>query len=468
AVRTEGGMCCVTTEKMERDAQDSGTWRPGDTERRVIPGDERRREVKRQLYAVLSRETGIGFPWGSLTGVRPTQIVVQEWERALLGMSPEQARRGGRSDQAQRVCGEVIGRLIRDWYVSEPKAELAFETALAEQRVLSAFLDNPHRSVVYVGLPFCPSRCSYCSFIAQDARRHRESLEPYVDAVIEEARGVFSRGFHGEAAAVYFGGGTPTSLPPPLFKRYVEGVLETIPLAPGAELTMEAGRPDTIDAEKLEVIRENRFTRLCINPQTMHDETLKAIGRGHSAGDTVKAFSLARAIGFDDINMDLIAGLPGENAEDLLRSVRWLLELAPESITLHTLAVKRGSGLIARGVPHALFHPDEALIGAVETAHALLRQSGYAPYYLYRQKNCRSGLENTGFARDGYASLYNVAMMSDRVPVIGLGSGSTSKAVSGRQTSRVCNPKDLLVYIQRVREQIARKRALFHMEDVSR
>ena len=283
-----------------------------------------------------------------------------------------------------------------------------------------------------------------------------------MDAVIEDARGVFSRGFHGEAAAVYFGGGTPTSLPPSLFKRYVEGVLETIPLAPGAELTMEAGRPDTIDAEKLEVIRDNRFTRLCINPQTMHDETLKAIGRGHSAGDTVKAFSLARAMGFDDINMDLIAGLPGENTEDLLRSVRWLLELTPESITLHTLAVKRGSGLIARGVPYALFHPDEALIGAVETAHALLRQSGYAPYYLYRQKNCRSGLENTGFARDGYASLYNVAMMSDR------GSGDRPRqridieAVSGRQTSRVSQPEGSACLHTARREQIARKRAASH------
>ena len=254
--------------------------------------------------------------------------------------------------------------------------------------------------VVYVGLPFCPSRCAYCSFIARDAGRYAELLEPYVDAVIREARMTFSRGFKGEVAAVYFGGGTPTSLPAPLFERYLSGVLKSIPLMSDAELTMEAGRPDTIDEEKLSIIRDKKFDRLCINPQTMRDETLRMIGRAHTVEETLRAFELARAMGFRDINMDLIAGLPGEGATELLESIVRIAKLAPESITLHTLAVKRGSALIEDGVPHVLFYPDEALIDAVEQSHDCLRTHGYAPYYLYRQRNCRSGLENTGFARE--------------------------------------------------------------------
>ncbi len=469
----EGSRLIITTTKFTEDALDDTRWIARDSITYEVANSEWRREAKRQLYVILSRETRLSFPWGALTGVRPTQIACQEIERA--------AQR--ESDSQRAWYGEAFDRLTRYWQLSEQKAALVIETALAEQRILASLAyprpnvtatsecnrgliqgtDNIYPFVVYVGLPFCPSRCAYCSFIARDAGRHAELLEPYVEAVVREVEMTFSRGFKGDIAAVYFGGGTPTSLPAPLFERYLDGVLKSIPLEADAELTMEAGRPDTIDQEKLEIIRDKKFRRLCINPQTMRDETLRAIGRGHAVEDTLKAYKLARAMGFRDINMDLIAGLPGEGADDLLESINEIVRLAPESVTLHTLAVKRGSSLIEDGVPHAVFHPDEALIDAVEQSHDLLRAHGYAPYYLYRQRNCRSGLENTGFARDGYASVYNVAMMSDAVPVIGFGSGSTSKAIRGRQASRVHNPKDLSVYISRLEEQVGKKRALFNL-----
>ncbi|HHW93327.1 MAG TPA: coproporphyrinogen dehydrogenase HemZ [Clostridiaceae bacterium] len=472
---SEGADLVITTTKFTEDVHDNTRWVACDSITYNISKDEWRREAKRQLYVILSRETGLYFPWGALTGIRPTQIACQEIERV--------AREAAGTLREVRY-DDVYERMTRYWHLSEQKAKLVIETAIAEQRLLASlahpksngaiehrdesFLirseDTAYPFVVYVGLPFCPSRCAYCSFIARDAERHARLLEPYVEAVIREVEMTFSYGFTGEVAAVYFGGGTPTSLPAPLFERYLEGVLQSIPLTSDAELTMEAGRPDTIDEEKLTIIRDNKFQRLCINPQTMRDETLKAIGRAHTVKETLKAYDLARAMGFRDINMDLIAGLPGEGAAELLESVAQITKLAPESVTLHTLAVKRGSALIEDCVPHAVFHPDEALLDAVERSHSLLRAHGYTPYYLYRQRNCRSGLENTGFAQEGYASIYNVAMMSDAVPVIGFGSGSTSKAIRGRQAKRVHNPKDLSVYINRVEEQVEKKRALFTLQ----
>ncbi|NLB27815.1 MAG: coproporphyrinogen dehydrogenase HemZ [Clostridiaceae bacterium] len=407
----------------------------------TIPLHEIRRVLKRQLYIILSRATGMTFPWGSLTGVRPTQVAL------------DLVRRSGAA-KARRD-------LIDYWQLTESKAGLAVETAIAEERQLGSLGAN--EAILYVGLPFCPGRCHYCSFITRDAHKQQASLGRYVDAVVREAEGVFDHDFPFKIAAVYYGGGTPTSLPLSLFRPYLEDVLATAPLKENAELTMEAGRPDTIDRDKLELIRSSGFHKLCINPQTMREETLRSIGRHHTVGDTVAAFRLARSMGFADINMDLIAGLPGEDADDLLDSLCQVMGLEPESITLHTLAVKRGSYLDRLFADRQALLPDPALMEAVERAHDLLGRNGYRPYYLYKQKNCRSGLENTGFTR-AEGSLYNVAMMSDQVPVVGLGSGSTSKVILERTAKRVHNPKDLLVYMDRVQEQIGKKRALFLSE----
>lgn len=409
-----------------------------------VPVDSVRRELKRQLYVLLERITDIHFPWGSLTGVRPTQLVEQIMTRES---SPDKAQ----------------AELVETWKVSPAKAELAVRTFLSEQRVLE--LLPPAAPLIYAGIPFCPSRCAYCSFISQDAHRRKDQLEPYVEALLEEARQVFAA-LTAKAAAFYLGGGTPTSLPEPLLERLLTGLKQVLPLARDAEITVEAGRPDTLTVNNLRLLREFGATRICINPQTFHERTLQAIGRHHSVGQIHEAMAMARAAGFDHINMDLIAGLPGESPEDFAGSLDQLLALEPESVTIHTLSVKRSSRLAQEldrsgQASLAINQPDPALMAMVDRAQDRLLATGRYPYYLYRQKDVAGGLENVGFALPGHECRYNVGMMSDRLPVIGLGSGAITKQVAGRKVSRVPNDKDIAHYIQRLDELIARKLQLF-------
>lgn len=422
----------------------AGVGPPAQAVSRRCPPGGIRRELKRQLYCVLEQQTGIAFPWGSLTGVRPTQIA---WE------------------VRQRTGSLALARnqLVAEWRLQPAKADLALVTAQAEADVLARIPAGS--ALVYVGIPFCPSRCAYCSFIAQDAQHRAGLLDPYVDAVIAEARQVFSR-LELPLAALYLGGGTPTSLSDTQFARLLAGLRRYVPLLPGAEITVEAGRPDTITSEKLRLIRNFGATRLCINPQTLHDRTLQRIGRRHTTAQTLAAMQLARAAGFGHINMDLIAGLPGETAADFSDSLAGLLDLAPESITVHTLAIKRSSQLsqavrTAADSGPQIHRPDADLAVEVSQARQTLAAAGYEPYYLYRQKDVAGGLENVGYARLGQACLYNVGMMSDQVSVIGLGSGAMTKHVAGRKVTRAPNAKDIANYISRLDELVERKLALF-------
>ncbi len=409
----------------------------------VSPADVRR-ELKRQLYMMLEKVTDTRFPWGSLTGVRPTQIVEQIL--AIKG-SVEDTR----------------ADLIERWRLSPAKADLAIRTSLSEQRVLSHL--PPDEPLIYAGIPFCPSRCSYCSFIAQDAHHREAWLSPYVDAMLEEARRVFSI-LPVKSHAFYLGGGTPTSLPADLLQKLLTGLKAVLPLHAGAEITVEAGRPDTITAEKLAILREFGATRICINPQTFNQKTLDRIGRRHSVEQIFTAMDLARRAGFDHINMDLIAGLPGESPEDFAYSIEKLLSLKPESATIHTLAVKRSSRFAQEMKPEelqslAINKPDSVLIEMVALAQDRLIEAELFPYYLYRQKDVASGLENVGFSRIGDECLYNVGMMSDRLAVIGLGSGAITKRVDGRKVTRAPNDKDIAHYIARLDELVTRKTSLF-------
>jgi len=409
----------------------------------TLPEKLQRREIKRQLYRQLSELTGYQFPWGSLTGIRPTQVAAE----------------------ALRACpsiGEAREMLTSHYFVSPDRADLALQTARAEESLLSRIPTGS--AMVYLGVPFCPTRCAYCSFIAQDAVHKAKLLGPYVDAVISETTVFFNQPGHElPISAVYVGGGTPTSLPADLFARFLQGTLNRLPLLPGAEITVEAGRPDTITAEKLQIIQNNKTTRLCINPQTFHDATLERIGRRHTTRQTVEAFKLARSMGFQSINMDLIAGLPGETPEDFADSLDQALALAPDSITVHTLALKRSSRLqqerLTTGNHHGL--PDPALADMLNKARQKLADAGLLPYYLYRQKDVAGGLENTGFARPGEGSIYNVGMMSDRCSIIGLGSGAMSKKVTGTRVERLGNPRDIADYIRRINELAEKKAALF-------
>lgn len=398
-----------------------------------------RRELKRQLYIFLEKLSGIHWPWGSLTGIRPTQVARDLWLE------------NGKDREA------AIEELCETWRVSPEKAKLGLETALAEDRILRTI---PHdQMMVYAGVPFCPGRCSYCSFICRDAGRQAEQLHEYAKAMVHEAETVFSD-WQPEVSAFYMGGGTPTSFNDQDFAYVLEHILDSLNLVDGAEITVEAGRPDTINEEKLRVMKDLGVTRLCINPQSLNDETLIRVGRFHDTKLFYDVFALARKMGFDDINCDLILGLPGENTEDFARTVEHLLAIEPDSITIHTLALKRSARLEEEDKEHylPLRFPDSALQEALGRAQHRLREEGYDPYYLYRQKNVRGGLENTGFARDGKICIYNVGMMSDEISIVGLGSGSSSKRVTGRRVERMHNSKDLKDYSQRVEELSAKKR----------
>lgn len=398
-----------------------------------------RREIKRQLYQILSQWTGCNFPWGSLTGIRPTQVAAE-----CLAQTPD-------LEAARRI-------LTEHWFVSAEKADLALKTAFTEQRLLAQMAEEA--LLVYIGIPFCPSRCSYCSFITCDALGHASLLDPYVEAVIQEAENFFAA-VRQPVAALYIGGGTPTSLSAVQLQRLLQRVLPQISLLPDAELTVEAGRPDTIDAEKLAVLRAAGITRICINPQTFQEKTLTRVGRHHTVRQFVEAWQLARSMGFGQINADLIAGLPGEAPEDLADSVQKLLALEPTGVTLHALALKRSSALCAESDGQSELQPQPAWDAMLALLRRQLAEAGLHPYYLYRQKQALGGLENTGFARTDSACHYNVGMMSDQRPVIGIGSGSMSKRLTGGRLERLQNPRNIAVYLERIDDLAQRKAAWF-------
>ncbi|MDW7659374.1 MAG: coproporphyrinogen dehydrogenase HemZ [Bacillota bacterium] len=397
--------------------------------------DAARREIKRQLYQALSEWTGRSYPWGSLTGIRPTLIAAE----CLAQMTG---------------TGQARQKMTDYWLVSAEKADLAIATAMAEQEILAQIPENS--LFVYIGIPFCPSRCSYCSFITRDAPAHAALLDPYVDAVIHEARSFFDA-VRQPVSALYIGGGTPTSLSAAQLQRLLYGVLPHIPLLPGAELTVEAGRPDTIDAARLSVLRAAGTNRICINPQTFHDSTLIRIGRQHTVRQMLDAWQLARSMGFDRINIDLIAGLPGEKPADLAFSVQEALALRPAGLTLHALAPKRSSDLHDTISGQASLQTQPEWNALLTQLRHQLAEAGLYPYYLYRQKQAIGGLENTGFARLGCACRYNVGMMSDRHAVVGIGSGSISKKITDGRLERLANPRNIAVYLQRI-DELARKK----------
>ncbi|HHT44780.1 MAG TPA: coproporphyrinogen dehydrogenase HemZ [Fastidiosipila sp.] len=384
-----------------------------------------RRTLRRQLYEALAKLTGVQFPWGSLTGVRPTQIA--EFERQNTN-----------SDE------EAVKRLIDVWHVSEEKATLALETNTIEQEILASLPENAY--AIYVGVPFCPSRCLYCSFTSRDAGRDPSLLDTYAYALEAELDHTFSVGQKrfGQLIALYIGGGTPTTLGDEAFSHLLERVISYT--GKNIEITVEAGRPETITDEKLQTLQTHGITKICINPQTMRDETLPLLNRKHDVADVYEAFKKARAYGMTEINMDLIAGLTGESPDDFIYSVEKLIELDPEKITLHGLARKRGSFLKEESEA-SLHWPDAAWTHAFSKAQEKLRHAGFRPYYLYRQKYIHSGLENISFAKPGSETIYNVAMMSDRVHVLGFGAGSTTKFIVDTKANRLHTPKDVKMYV---------------------
>ena len=377
--------------------------------------------LKMAFYQAGVEILGQEPPWGALTGVRPVKL-------------PTRAMKAGAS------YDEAIAQLEQVYRVSPVRAALAADCAkssLAADAMLA-----PDQVSLYIGVPFCPTRCAYCSFISADVGRSLKLVEPYLEQVLEEITrtGEVLRQNGLSVRSFYMGGGTPTTLSAQQMDRLLTHMEGQLPLERCIEYTVEAGRPDTITREKLEVLKGHNIGRISINPQTLEDDVLRAIGRRHTAGDIRDTYALAREVGFDSINMDLIAGLPRDSFEGFRRTLEGVLELDPENITIHTLALKKGSTLMEKGgsIPSG-----EEVARMLELSLERLRSGGYIPYYLYRQKYMSGSLENVGWAKPGKESLYNIVMMEELQTVLSIGAGGITKLVDAENAKilRLPNPK---------------------------
>lgn len=385
------------------------------------------RLVKLAFYrAALA--SGLPKPeWGSLSGVRPAKLMDGYLRE---GLSPRAAK----------------GRFMREYFVSGSRAQLCLDAALAAQEAARS-LDE--RDVcLYVGIPFCPTRCAYCSFVSQSVEKSMKLMEPFLDALLLDIRATATETRRAglRPVALYMGGGTPTTLSAAQLDRLCAALEREFDLSALREYTVEAGRPDTITAEKLRVLRAHGVGRVSVNPQTMSDSVLEAIGRRHTAQDIVDALALVRECGGFEVNMDLIAGLPTDTAGGFSRTLDAVLSLAPENVTVHTLSLKRGSGLTLAGRPL----PEAGEVRAMlDEAMERLAGSGYAPYYLYRQKNMAGGFENVGWTKPGSENLYNICIMEELCSILAMGAGGSTKLVAdgGKRIKRFIAPKYPQEYI---------------------
>ena len=390
---------------------------------------QRRHALGRAFFLAARDLTGVTPPWGMLTGVRPDKLVTQALRR---GEDPSSAR----------------ALLEREYEVSPDRAALALETGTAALRAQERL--GPRDIAVYVGIPFCPTRCAYCSFVSQSVERSFSQVEPYVDALAAELRagGAMARERGLVPRAFYMGGGTPTTLTPDQLDRVLSAWEASFDLGRCEEITVEAGRPDTITAEKLAVLKRHGVTRLSVNPQSMEDRVLRAIGRCHTAEDIVRAMDLTARYAFPHVNMDLIAGLPEDTAEGFCRSLDRCLAFGTDNVTVHTLALKKGSRILTEG----LAIPDgEAVSRMLDYAAPALRRAGLAPYYLYRQKYMSGSFENIGWCRPGGECWYNVYIMSELCSILSFGAGGSTKAVdlAAGRIQRLFNPKYPKEYTER-------------------
>ena len=407
----------------------------------------RRRCLQEAFYLAAVEHLGYEPPWGMLSGVRPVKLPV----RAVLG--------GATLLEAEEQ--------LRDRYrVSPLRRALAMDCARAALTVAASL--RPEEISLYIGIPFCPTRCTYCSFISATGQNHR-LMEPYLEVLHGEIRAAARRvrelGI--SIRSVYIGGGTPTTLSPNQLAALLGAVGEAFSLSPDTEFTVEAGRPDTMTREVLEAIRAGGGNRVSLNPQSMSDRVLRAIGRAHSAEDILRAWELVRGMGFRAVNMDLIAGLPEDDLRGFQDTLEAVLALSPENVTVHTLAQKRGSRLKEEGG----IVPSGAEVSAMlDFAWSALRGSGYLPYYLYRQKFSSGALENVGWCKTGFESVYNICMMEELHTVLSLGAGGVTKLIDYRKGSlrRLSNPKYPQEYIREGPRMIQEKRELLLSESGTR
>lgn len=413
-------------------------------------------ELKRQLYNALTEYTGHSLPWGTLTGIRPTKLAMN----CLLHGA----------DEAKAVS------YMKDYYLcSDKKAHLATDIALRERRILHGIADNAAALAtgysLYIGIPFCPSRCMYCSFMSYPIATHTKAIAGYIEALKKEIDYVASAFGGRRLDSIYIGGGTPTTLSAAQLSGLIGYVIDRVDISTIREFTVEAGRADSIDREKLTVLKELGVDRISVNPQTFNEETLRLIGRKATASQTIEAYELAREAGFDNINMDIILGLPGEDMDDIRYTLRNVACLKPDDLTVHSLALKRGSRLAeilteSKDACDKLRNTDIDY----ETAMALTEETaasiGLKPYYLYRQKNISGNLENTGYAAAGREGIYNILMMEEVQDIVACGAGTVSKHVAiqpdgSALITRCDTHKDLKLYINDIDMMIERKKKMY-------
>ena len=415
-----------------------GSFNKSETAVKKLTDDDNELVSAQLLYKLLCDFTGLTQPWGILTGVRPVKLL-----RRLAEESSEE---------------QAVKKFEKDFFVSNEKIALSRETEHNERKILE--LSKPESFSLYVGIPFCPSRCCYCSFVMASIERAEKLIEPYTKLLCEEIKRTaeIANKLGLRLETVYFGGGTPTTLSAEQLDTVLRTVNKSFDMSTCREFTVEAGRPDTIDIAKLFALKENKVDRISINPQTVNDEVLKTIGRKHTAQQFFDAFELARKCGFDNINTDLIAGLPTDTPESFKNSLDSIVRLNAECITVHTLCMKRASRLTTEGVTLDLQQARDAREMLAYTQN-ILGQNEYIPYYMYRQSRMVGNLENVGWSKKGFESLYNVYVMDETHTILACGSGGVTKLKRNNPDylERIFNFKYPYEYIDRFDELIQRK-----------
>ncbi|MCI7276484.1 MAG: coproporphyrinogen dehydrogenase HemZ [Lachnospiraceae bacterium] len=411
-----------------------------------ITAEDRRQtktDLKIELYHLLSEQTGQELPWGTLTGIRPTKLPMAMLEE---GMDRD----------------AIFHQMKREYLVSDKKAWLGIEIAEREKEILKK-IDYKDGYSLYIGIPFCPSTCLYCSFTSYPVSRWKDRMQEYLDALFAEIDATAEMFAGKKLNTLYFGGGTPTSLSAEHLDQLLTRVEQRFDFSDLQEYTVEAGRPDSVTREKLEVLKRHNVSRISVNPQTMKDETLRIIGRHHTVEQVQEVYRMAREVGFDNINMDLILGLPNESVEDVRRTMEEIEKMAPDNVTIHSLALKRAARLNLERDRYRNLSFENSW-ERMDIASESCARMGLEPYYLYRQKNMAGNFENTGFAAPGKAGIYNILIMEEKQSIVALGAGATTKAVfPGGRIERVENVKDVESYIARINEMIERKRQLFQL-----
>ena len=397
------------------------------------------KEMCRMLYRALTKLTGIRLRWGILTGIRPVRIV-------------NRYRENGFSDS------EIEKIFKEQFYVSDEKTALAIKTADMESDIIKRSGENSFS--LYISIPFCPSRCNYCSFVSHSTEKTAKMIPEYVEKLCEELKfaAKIVKAQRLKLETVYFGGGTPTTLSVEQLTTLFKLIETEFDLSGVSEYTVEAGRPDTITRDKLKAIMDAGVTRIRINPQTLNDDVLREIGRRHTAQDTIDKYNLACEMGFDNINMDLIAGLPTDTYESFVKTVDKVMELNPQNVTLHTLSVKRAARLA--GMADEVYREQHETVAAMlDYAYKRFEEHGYKPYYLYRQKNTMGNMENVGFCKDDKEGLYNVYIMDETHSIIAVGAGGVTKLRDCKRDyiERIFNYKYPYEYLGKFDEILSRK-----------